>query len=183
MKLSSLRVLRNAFILTTSLLTLPHIAAAEEFETLSVAKLGDVDMTCGQLSEEALIMRDIVFTTQDIKDGKTRTDTGIGVAGAIGSLVVGSATGGLGLAAAGLIATQMNDSAMEEADTTQDIAAQRRSLLLGIYKAKGCIGPYEFAMVDPDAEEPLLDQIVSVEPAAGDDKPQYYSELKRRYND
>lgn len=154
--------------------------------TLQVSRLGDVELSCHALSQEATLMRDIVATTQDIKENTEFNERGIGVAGAIGGLVVGTATGGIGLAAAGFIANHLNDEKNEEADEVQDIAAQRRILMMGIFNAKGCVGPIEHAMHIPEpiqigeAPEEVTEHLASIAPAAGND---YYGDLRRRYNE
>src|SRR6056297_3481842 len=107
--------------------------AAVEAIPLQVSRLGDVEMSCGALSEEALTMREIVNTTQDIQDESSLQSYGINAAGALGSFVIGTATGGIGLAAAGFLLDQNVDSKADAAESVQDIAQQRRSLMLGIY--------------------------------------------------
>ena len=62
---------------------------------------------------------------------------GIKAAGAIGSFLVGSVTGGVGLAVGGFLLDQGVDEARTNADDFQDTAEQRRTLMMGIYNAKG----------------------------------------------
>lgn len=172
-----------AFILSP----LPVFAAEQGLQVLTVSRLGDVELDCNSLSQEAALMRDIVATTQELKDDAEVNGHGIGVAGAIGGLVVGTATGGLGLAAAGLIAGHLNSEKGDEADTVQDIAAQRRILMMGIYNAKRCIGPIEHAMYIPEMEEEktaidkVSDRLASVAPAGGNNDKA--AERKPRYNE
>ncbi len=143
---------------------------------LQISQIGDVELSCGALSEEALTMRAIVNATQEIKDESTMQSQGISAVGAVGSLIIGSATGGIGLAAAGFLLDQNVGSKSDEAETVQDIAQQRRSLMVGIYNAKGCFGPVEHAMLDNDAQNTL--SLASVEPASGtENKP-----VPSRYN-
>ena len=168
---------------------LPSFAAEQGLQVLTVSRLGDVEMDCNSLSQEAALMRDIVATTQELKDDAEVNGHGIGVAGAIGGLVVGTATGGLGLAAAGLIAGHLNSEKGDKADTVQDIAAQRRILMMGIYNAKGCVGPIEHAMHIPEMEEEkttldkVSDRLASVAPAGGESASGAVVTRKPRYNE
>lgn len=144
-----------------------------------VSRLGDTEMSCGSLSQEAVLMRDIITTTQDIKDNTKVQNTGITAAGALGSFLVGTATGGVGVAAAGFLLKHAAGEKGEEADTVQDIAKQRRSLMAGIYDAKGCAGPLDHAMQDRIIEEdPSAMQLATLHPASGEE-----SLSSSRYND
>ncbi len=142
-------------------------ALAVDAQELKVSRVGDLYMGCGALSREATLMRDIIFTTQDIKNNREMESMGISAAGAIGSLLIGTATGGVGLAAAGFMLDRNAENGLEKADSVQDTAEQRRTFVMGIYNAKGCYGPIEHAMASPDEYEPL-DQMVAIEPASGE---------------
>lgn len=143
----------------------------QEVRTLQVSYEGDLKMDCGELSREASLMRDIIFTTQDIKDDGTLKKAGIGVAGAIGSFLVGTVTGGIGIAAAGFVAKEANESISNDADDVQIIAKQRRTLMLGIYNAKGCLGPMDHALTDPEKLDLMgMEALNDLAPAAGDIK-------------
>ncbi len=152
-------------------------AFASDAVTLEVSRLGDVEMGCGELSQEAALMRDIIITTQDIKDDSKMKNRGISAAGAVGSFLVGTVTGGIGIAAAGLLLKTSTDNTEHEADGIQDVAEQRRSLMMGIYNAKGCSGPIEHVMQD-HIERPTNQpaHVATIETAAGDmgeEKPRY----------
>lgn len=156
-----------------SLLALSHSpAGAVEALELQVSRVGDLELSCGQLSREAELMRDIITTTEDIKDDTKMKSRGAAVAGAAASFLVGTVTGGVGVAAAGfLIDHQINEKA-EDADSVQDIAEQRRTLMVGIYNAKGCSGPIDHVMQDNthQPDDSLLDfDMAAVAPAAGGD--------------
>ena len=141
--------------------------------TFLISQEGDIEMQCGALSEEALTMRDIIYTTQEIKDNAKMKSHGIKAAGAIGSFLIGTATGGIGLAVGGFLLDQGVKNGGSKADELQDSAAQRRTLMMGIYNAKGCYGPLEHAMQNPDIFDPLS-EIASIETQAGtDDTPSY----------
>jgi len=115
---------------------------------------GDLELSCGQLSQEAIHMRDRIQNTQQIKNQSKRRSHGITAAGAVGSLLIGTATGGVGLAAAGFLMEQGVSNTSENAEDIQNIAQQRRSLMMGIYSAKGCYGPMDHAMQNPDLYTP-----------------------------
>lgn len=140
----------------------PHTSVEE----LQISRQGDLNMGCGALSQEAMRMRDIVYTTQDIKDRAKMQSQGITAAGAIGSFLVGSVTGGVGLAIGGFLLDHNVDQNADDADHVQDIAEQRRTLMMGIYNAKGCEGPLEHAMQNPEIFDPLS-QLAAIETAAG----------------
>lgn len=101
---------------------------------------------------------------------------GITAAGAIGSLLIGSATGGIGLAVGGFLMNHSVEERSDEADKIQDIAAQRRTLMMGIHNAKGCFGPIEHAMQNPSEFDPIGTIALSNE-------SKYHAELRKRYND
>lgn len=173
-----------AFALTAFLIFPGGGAAwAVEAMTLKVSRLGDTEMSCNQLSQEAVLMRDIIITTEDIQDDTELKGHGITAAGAVGSFLIGSATGGVGLAAAGLLLSHVNDEQAEEAGSIQDTAEQRRALMLGIYNAKGCFGPVEHALRDgrPAPADAII-QIAAVEPASGGQGTDTIHRHKPQYN-
>lgn len=137
-----------------------------------MSQLGDVNLSCGQLSREALRMRDIIQRKQNIKDNSDLKDHGISAAGAVGSLLLGSVTGGVGLAAAGFLASQAVEKEADQADSIQNIADRRRGFMIGIYNAKGCYGPTEHVMIAP-VENDLASRLASTEPAAGAEDHRY----------
>lgn len=142
-------------------------------EDLSISKPGDLEMMCHDLSKESLDMRDIIYATQDAKDAAKMKRQGLKAAGAIGSFLIGSVTGGVGLAVGGFLLDQNVGAGATEADKLQDVAEQRRTLMMGIYNAKGCQGPLEHAMQNPEIFDPL-GTLASIETAAGDfDEPRY----------
>ena len=134
---------------------------------LSISQYGDGNLNCSQLSREAFVMKSIIAQTQDERQDSKMQTQGIGVVGTAASFVVGSVTGGLGIAAAGLFARHASDQAGNEAEAIQDIAQQRRALMVGLFKGKDCVGPVEGAL--QDAYRPsMLNQLAT---AAGDVRP------------
>lgn len=155
-------------LLLVSFASVPAFAQGRHVDVsgLQVSMLGDVDLDCHQLSREAGAMHDLIGTTQVSRDDTKLTSTGISAAGALGSLILGGATGGLGLAAAGYMAHEANDDEAREVEGIQDIAEQRRSFMIGIYNAKGCNGPIEHALQDKSPADPL-EAVIDLAPAAG----------------
>lgn len=157
---------------------IPATSASEykEIETIRVSEQGDLEKSCNALSREALHMRETIHAMQHIKDTSEMQSHGITAAGAVGSFLIGSVTGGIGLAVGGLLLDYNVGENEEAADDVQDIAKQRRTLMTGIYNAKGCFGPIEHAMQDPKDEN-------TFERLASTDGPVYHAELRKRYND
>lgn len=155
-----------------------HTALASDGASMAVSKLGDTTMSCGALSEEAASMRDIVFATQSVKDKSKMRSRSIGVAGAAASALIGTATGGIGLAAVGFLVDNEISNSASKADEMQDIAGQRRSLMMGIYNAKGCHGPLDHAMQNPKDVDPIVRSLASL------NRPEakYHAELRKPYN-
>ena len=155
-------------------------AFATEATYLQVSRIGDTQLSCGQLSQEAILMRDIIGATEEIKDDAELQNYEISAAGAVGSLLISSATGGLGLAAVGYLLQQNSEDKGDEAD------AVRRSLMVGIYNAKGCSGPIEHAFYLPDSDDVGLRgqtvQISAVAPSAGGSS-EYSNHRTRSYNE
>jgi len=140
-------------------------ASPVKAKELTVSREGDLGLACGALSQEAALMRDIVSVTQGLQERAENRSRGVEAAGAVGSLLIGSVTGGLGLAAAGYFAKSAMDDNYDSAESVQDLAAQRRSFMMGIYNAKGCYGPIEHVMHIPEAQ---AQDIANIEPAAGE---------------
>lgn len=148
-------------------------------ENLVISKAGDVEMSCGALSKEAVTMRNIIHEMEEVKNGSEIQSHGVTAAGAVGSFLIGSVTGGIGLAVGGFLLDRNISANKDDADEIQDIAKQRRTLMMGIYNAKSCFGPLEHAMQNPE-ERDAMDIIADIQPASGQT---YQTELRRRYND
>lgn len=114
-----------------------------------VSRLGDTELHCAALAKEAYAMRDIIIANQGIESDSEVKSRGISAAGAVGSILLGTVTAGVGLAAAGFMATEAVDNEADKADHIKEMAAQRRSFMVGIYNAKGCQGPIEYVMRGP----------------------------------
>ena len=161
-------------VIISLLLYSPSAAANDvlEVQPLEVSRLGDTELSCGSLSQEAAMMRDIIDTTQDIQDSSKMKSNGINAAVGVGSFLIGTVTGGIGFAAAGFLLDQSTKEDANDADSVQDTAQQRRSLMMGIYNAKGCLGPIEHVMRDQVTMQGEETRLAAVEPAAsGEESP------------
>lgn len=116
-------------------------------------------------------MGDIISQAQDELEHSRMTGTGIGIGKAVGSYLVGSLIGGVGIIAAGYIASEAAGERSEKAEGMQDMAMQRRSFMEGIYNARGCAGPLDVAQIEPAAGE------------GRDEKPREHPVPRYSYND
>jgi hypothetical protein len=151
--------------------------AASAFE---IVQEGDLEMSCNQLSHEALNMQKIVNNTQDIQNDADMQSRGISVAGTAAGFLVGTLTGGIGIAAAGMLAQHASDSEGDEAEDLQDIAYQRRTFMLGIFKAKKCMGPIEHTLLTPEKLGNAIETLTRMETSAGDENPAPAAPLRMR---
>ena len=156
------------FVITQPAFAVDTVSAGE----MTVSHAGDMDLGCAALSKEAGTMRDVITQHEDVKDDAKMQGYGVNAAAGIGSFLVGTVTGGIGFAAAGLLASEAISEEAEEAEAVKDIAAQRRSFMMGVFNAKGCFGPIEHVMLTPQ-EERTQTSLANIEPAAGDDRPRY----------
>lgn len=155
-------------------LTTPTLAAAAEDPfALQVARTGDLELTCEELVQEATLMRDIIQTTEDVKSDADFNGHAVTALGALGSFLVGTVTGGIGLAAAGFLVSQEVEEGADKAESVQDIASQRRALMMGIHTAKNCAPePMQVAMAEIETKslaDISAERFAAAEPAAGDD--------------
>ncbi len=141
-----------ALFCATLVLGFSSTAHAIKATELEVSRANDLNLQCGDLSREAATMRDIIFANEDIKNDSENASMGINAAGAVGSMLIGTATGGVGLAAMGFMLDKQTEVRADKADDIQDLAEQRRTFVMGIYNAKGCYGPMDHAMSNPPNE-------------------------------
>ena len=138
-------------------------------------------------------MRRVIEGSEKIRDDTRMKSHGVTAAGALGSLLLGTVTGGVGLAAAGFVANEAITQEDEDARSVASIAAQRRGFMVGIYNAKGCNGPIEHVMIDrttrdnktrvAELEERADRDMNDVSPAAGgQETPAEMAADPARYN-
>jgi len=163
--------LRTLLIALTATTLATQALASDTNTQLKISRPGDTELSCGALSSEATLMRDIINTTQDLQDNSKLKSRSAAVAGTAASFLIGTATGGIGLAAAGFFVDESLSGNMDETDKIQDTAKQRRSFVMGIHNAKGCHGPLDHALQTNNNKEKLA----SIEPTSG--------EISKNYND
>ena len=113
-----------ALVCAVLALGFPHQAFAIKATELEVSRADDLYLECSELSREAATMRDIIFANQEIKDESENQSMGISAAGAVGSMLIGTATGGIGLAAMGFMLDKQTEDRADKADSVQDLAEQ-----------------------------------------------------------
>lgn len=162
--------LAMAFVLSGSLAVSSHAMAADAANAmLAINQVGDIDLTCEEISQEVNDMQDLIQEALNDQDNGNMTKRGMGVVETVGTYAVGSLGGAIGIMAAGLVVSHAANDRVEDAENIIDAAAQRRSFMAGIYNVKGCTGPLDLA---------------DIEPAAGHEKGADASyERKPRYND
>ena len=152
------------------------LAGNDDPYAFKVVKDGDLEMSCEALVEEAILMRDIIQTTEDIKSDARFNGHAVTAAAGLGSFIVGTVTGGIGLAAAGFLASQKAETNEQSAEDIQDIAHQRRALIKGIHKAKNCENSMDDAWIPIKTKSSLdvgNEKMAALEPAAGDELKNY----------
>lgn len=145
-------------------------AFSMETKKIEISQPEDVHLTCPQISREVSAMNDLINENREIAEDSEMTHTGVSVAKTVGSFLIGSLGGVLGVMAAGHLAGRVADEKTADAVAAEDSAKQRMSLMVGIFNTRSCIGPIQMAaLVLPGESENALNNI---EPAAGgDSKP------------
>lgn len=133
-----------------------------------ISRKGDLSLSCDQLYQEAKSMSEIINETRTLKEDAAFNSRGVSAAGAVGSLLVGTVTGGIGLALGGLLLDESIENRKKEADKIQDIAEQRRTFIMGIYTAQECEGDI-YAMINNNKPaQHTIREPQNLEPASGD---------------
>lgn len=156
-----------------------HASAAgdDKRNSFTVSRPTDLNMDCDQLWNEAFTMKEVIARTQNTRQDSKMQARGIGVLGTAASYLVGTVTGGLSIAAAGMIAKEAASEKEQNAEEIQDIAEQRRALMVGIFNIRKCEGDIDQALVDEKHPDPIQ-KLADMSPAAGPVLPK-----KREYND
>jgi hypothetical protein len=144
-------------------------ASSAHAEKLQVSMQNDHNMNCPAISREIETMETVIRYSDEVQDDAEDTGTGITVAKAVGGFLVGSIPGAIGVMAVGGIAGEVAEQKAEDAAALQDIAEQRRSLMIGMFNAKNCIGPVRAAQLERRRDRILA----AIEPAAGPSAPAY----------
>ena len=142
-------------------------------DILKISQPGDGMKNCADLSQEISLMDNIMEEAEEQKRSTKTTGTGVGVAQTVGSFMIGSLGGVLGIFAAGAILDNAADGKIERLQDIQNAASQRRSLMAALYDVKSCQGPLaqKFAGIEPAAGEEFSDTSLSLQ--AVSNKPDY----------
>lgn len=149
--------------------------AAEMFD-LRVSREGDLVKDCGEISQEVSTMESIMEHAAEVQTETELAGKGINVVKSVGTYLIGSTGGALGIIAAGVVVSHFADEKIESAEDLQKAAGQRRSFMMGVYNAKGCEGPFKATAFE----------LAGIEPAAGDGAVYGPPDLRPRkpvYND
>lgn len=113
----------------------------------------DSRMDCPEISSEISDMDTIILVAEDNIQETKIAGTGIGVAQTVGSFMIGSLGGVLGIFAAGAVIDNAADNKIEKIQEIQSAAEQRRSLMAAMYDVKQCVGPLakELSLIEPAA--------------------------------
>jgi hypothetical protein len=149
-------------VCTLSFIADPVHAAAPKLE---ISMPGDEIMDCPAIAQEVSKMDDVILQSYIVQQSSEKTTLGVGVAKTVGSFLVGSLTGALGILAAGHFASEAADDKGEVAAALEDIARQRRSLMVGMHNAKECKEEL------PVAPPPMEDLWPKVVPASAGTEP------------
>jgi hypothetical protein len=145
--------------------------ATETEPILQITSPQDPHMDCNAVSKEISYMDEIIYIAEEEKRSTKAAGTGVGVVQTVGSFMIGSLGGVLGIFAAGALIDHAADNKVEKKQELQAAALQRRSLMAALYDVKQCQGP-------------LVQQLASIEPAAGDNSGfKANTDRKPNYND
>lgn len=147
--------------------------------TGKAVKKADSTLSCDQIAHEVVELDQVIREARDSRQNSDNAGTGISVARTVGSLLVGSLGGVVGIVAVGALAGEVADDAGEDAAAIEENAAERQSRLAGVYEGKGCEG--ELALTQDNHDNHNQDDVATLEPAAGQDVGQ--NKGPPRYND
>jgi hypothetical protein len=143
-------------------------------------KTSDLGMSCDQIAHEVVALDKVIVDSRETQKKSRNADTGVTVAQTVGSVLIGSLGGVLGLAAAGVLASEAAEDAGEDAAALEEKAEERQNRLAGLFDGKGCEG--ELALTRDQEDDTPSD----VEPAAGETTAQNVAvktPRRPRYND
>ena len=120
----------------------------------------DTAMTCEQIANEVVELDRTIRNARTTQTSSHNTGTGVSVARTVGSFLVGSLGGVIGIVAVGALAGEVVDNSGEKAATIEENAEERQNRLAGIFEGKGCDG--ELALTEDNPED-----VTAIEPASG----------------
>ncbi len=121
--------------------TTPVPAKKPAAPRLEIYMPGDDRLDCSGIGKEIARMEDMIIRSDAAQQSAENTGTGISIAKAIGGFLIGSIPGAIGVMAAGHVASEAAEGQAEDAEAVEDVAEQRRSMMIGMYNAKTCKGP------------------------------------------
>ena len=136
----------------------------------------DSDMTCEQIAHEVVELDRIIRTARETQQSSNNAGTGVTVAKTVGSILVGSLGGVVGIAAVGALAGEAAEDSGEKAAVIEENAEERQNRLAGVFDGKGCEG--ELALTGEEENEP--EDPSKVEPSSG---TALYKPKKPNYNE
>lgn len=161
-------------------------AYAVDSALLEISQPGDAAMSCGDISHEIAKIEKIVMESRATQEKSKDAGIGIGIVKTVGSYLVGTLTGTVGFMAAGHIAKEAADEYEEDASDIEDIALQRRSLMMGMHTAMDCgvLPPTQLLPEEETQDASILmpDGPDAIEPAAGTADAYPSHERQDRYN-
>lgn len=134
-----------------------EIAATEDME---VTQTGDGHLTCDQIAHEVVELDRLIRNARHTQNRSDNAGTGVTVAKTVGSLLVGSLGGVVGIVAVGALAGEAAESTGEKAAAIEENAEERQNRLAGIFEGKGCEGELALTEDNPD-------DVAKIEPASG----------------
>lgn len=166
--------------------TITSACAASDTSLLEISQPGDAGMSCGDIRREITKVEKTVMESRASQENSREAGIGIGVIKTVGSYLVGTLTGTIGFMAAGHLVKEAANEHGENAAATENIALQRRSLMIGMHNALDCgnlpptqLPPEEEAQ---DASIRMPDSPNAIEPAAGTEDIRPPHEHQERYN-
>ncbi len=148
---------------------------AEQVSTAAVSEQNitansDAGMSCDQIANEVVELDRVIRKARATQESSENAGTGVSVAKTVGSLLVGSLGGVVGIVAVGALAGEAAENSGEKAAKIEEGAEERQNRLAGVFEGKGCEG--ELALTEEATES-----VAKVEPASGTQalpkKPRY----------
>jgi len=153
-----------------------EVEIAAEVAEGEVVQKNDAHMTCEQIAHEVVELDRIIRTARHTQSRSDDAGTGVSVAKTVGSLLVGSLGGVVGIVAVGALAGEAAENSGEKAAVIEENAEERQNRLAGVFEGKGCEGKLALTEEAPEVSKGAA----NVEPASGSP---VYTPKKPRYNE
>jgi hypothetical protein len=134
----------------------------------SLVPFYDGSYSCGDMLRAIRDFDDTIRKSLVSKKTAQTTSAGITVAKAVGGFVIGNVPGAIGMAAAGHLANEAAERKENAATEMEFIVAQHRSMMIGVYNARGCMAPIlDTESLQNAAIETEADRLNEIAPAGG----------------